>query len=339
MIELTHVTKQYVGAVTAVDDLSFVVQGGETFGLIGTSGCGKTTTLKMMNRLVEPTSGSIAIAGEPIGRQLPEQLRRRIGYVIQNVGLFPHYSVAENIAVTPKLLGWDPARIKRRTHELLDFVGLNPKQIGVRKPEALSGGQQQRVGLARALAADPPIILMDEPFGGVDPITKEQIQKKFKELLQQIDKTIVLVTHDVFEAFDFCDRVCLMDEGKVQQIGMLKELLFQPANRFVRSFFDEHRFQLEMMSITVKDIFDTTTDLKKAPPLKDHRSGESQSEASDHAIHLKDTFFSVFANIRSQDDVHRIYNSAGEMVGSLTTAELLEGFQTARNHLKNDHHA
>jgi osmoprotectant transport system ATP-binding protein len=155
MIELTNVTKKY-DDVTAVENLSFAVQEGETFGLIGTSGCGKTTTLKMINRLIEPTSGSISIDGQPVAQQPAEQLRRRIGYVIQNVGLFPHYSVEENIAVTPKLLGWKSQRIKQRSHELLDLVGLSPDQVMSRNPEVLSGGQQQRIGLARALAADPP---------------------------------------------------------------------------------------------------------------------------------------------------------------------------------------
>jgi osmoprotectant transport system ATP-binding protein len=324
-----------------VDDLSFTVQKGETFGLIGTSGCGKTTTLKMINRLVEPTSGSIIIEGEYIKRQKPEQLRRHIGYVIQNVGLFPHYSVEENIAITPTLLGWESGRIKERSCELLGFVGLDPEQMTSRKPDVLSGGQQQRVGLARALAVDPPIILMDEPFGGVDPITKEQIQKKFKELLQQIDKTIVLVTHDVFEAFDFCDRICLMDKGKAQQIGTLRELLFQPANNFTRSFFDEHRFQLEMMSITMKDIIEAIGDSDHQLSSRENSNClASQLQADErHPVYLKDSFFSIFEGIHSSDEVCRISNSDEEIVASFTTSELLEGFQAARNHLRNGDHA
>jgi osmoprotectant transport system ATP-binding protein len=324
-----------------VDDLSFTVQKGETFGLIGTSGCGKTTTLKMINRLVEPTSGSITIGGESIKRQQPEQLRRHIGYVIQNVGLFPHYSVEENIAITPTLLGWESGRIKERSCELLSFVGLDPEQMAARKPDALSGGQQQRVGLARALAADPPIVLMDEPFGGVDPITKEQIQKKFKELLQQIDKTIVLVTHDVFEAFDFCDRICLMDKGKAQQIGTLRELLFQPANNFTRSFLDEHRFQLEMMSITMKDIVETIENSEQQSSSKENSGcSVNQFQADERRlIHLEDSFFSVFKEIHAPDEACRIFNSDGEIESSFTFPELLEGFQAARNQLRNGDHA
>lgn len=219
MIALSNITKQYAPDIVAVEALSLEVREGETFGLIGTSGCGKTTTLKMINRLEEPTSGMITIAGDSVEHRPAEELRRDIGYVIQDVGLFPHYTVRENIAITPRLIGWEQERILRRCDELLEFVGLPPAMFADRMPADLSGGQQQRVGLARALAADPPVILMDEPFGALDPITKEQIQQEFKMLLREIQKTIVLVTHDVFEAFGLCDRIGLMDGGRLQLGG------------------------------------------------------------------------------------------------------------------------
>ncbi|HYW35537.1 MAG TPA: ATP-binding cassette domain-containing protein [Balneolaceae bacterium] len=327
MIELTNVCKRYDDTSTAVDNLSFSVQEGETFGLLGTSGCGKTTTIKMINRLVEPTSGSITIDGQTADQQPPEQLRRRLGYVIQNVGLFPHYTVEENIAITPKLLQWDPARIQKRSRELLDLVGLDAEQVAGRMPDALSGGQQRRVGLARALAADPPIILMDEPFGGLDPISKERIQKEFKKLLREIQKTTVLVTHDVFEAFDLCNRICLMDQGRAQQIGTPRALLFHPKNEFVRSFFDEHRLQLEMMTITVDDILKMTEKTKEDKP-----AGFDDGKI----IHLDDTFFTVFEHTNANEERYRIANAAGEIIGSMQAGHLLEGFQTTRRGLKNE---
>jgi osmoprotectant transport system ATP-binding protein len=336
MIELSNVSKQYEDEVTAVDQLSFTVRKGETFGLVGTSGCGKTTTLKMINRLVEPTSGKITINGKLNTEQPPEQLRRGIGYVIQNVGLFPHYSVEENIAITPELLDWNASRIKKQSCELLDLVGLNPAQIADRNPAALSGGQQQRVGLARALAADPPIILMDEPFGGVDPITKEQIQKKFKELLRRMNKTVVLVTHDVFEAFDLCDRLCLMDHGQAQQTGTLRELLFHPANSFVHSFFDEHRLQLQMMSVTVEDILTAISSVSEQSSSKKKRFDKNQRKEDDKTIHLNDSFYSVFENMGSGGGVYRILNADDKIVGGIKAENLLSGFQAACLNLKEE---
>lgn len=321
MIELQNVTKIYEGSEKAVDNISFEIGEGKTFGLIGTSGCGKTTTLKMINRLEEPTSGHIFIDGASILDRPPEQLRRSIGYVIQNVGLFPHYSVKQNIAITPKLLDWEKARITDRCDELLQLVGMEPEEFAGRKPDALSGGQQQRVGLARALAADPPVILMDEPFGALDPITKERIQKEFKTLLQEIQKTIVLVTHDVFEAFDLCDRIGLMDKGKLQQVGTPRELLFKPANEFVHSFFDNHRFQLEMMSITVGDILQETEHVKSSPSKGSHGNNVS--------IHNADSFFSVFENAHTSQD-YIVLNEKEKQVAIINSDELLEGFQKLR---------
>lgn len=256
MITFKQVTKSF-GVTTAVENISFHINQGETFGLIGTSGCGKTTTLRMMNRLIEPTAGSIFIDGTDTISQDPELLRRKMGYVIQNIGLFPHYTVQENVSTVPRLLEWEEQRIRSRCSELLEMVGLDPATYSDRKPASLSGGQQQRVGLARALASDPPILLMDEPFGALDPITKRQIRREVRQLLEQMQKTIVLVTHDIFEAFEMCDRLCLLDQGHIQQIGTPQELLFQPANDFTQSFFASNRFQLELLSIAVSDILDS----------------------------------------------------------------------------------
>lgn len=253
MIEVRGLTKKY-DDFTAVNNIYFEVSEGETFGLIGTSGCGKTTTLKMLNRLIEPTQGEVVVNGRNIRKQKPEKLRQGIGYVIQNTGLFPHYTVKENVAVVPNLLNWKQKRIEARSSELLELMGLPAEEFGDRYPKELSGGQQQRVGFARALAADPPIILLDEPFGALDEITRKQIQKEFKQLENLMNKTMVLITHDIFEAIELCDRICLMDKGIAQQIGTPKELVFQPASDFVRDFFGANRFQLELQLICLKDL-------------------------------------------------------------------------------------
>lgn len=261
MIRAEHLSKYY-GTVKAVDDISFEVQEHENFILLGTSGCGKTTTLKMLNRLIEPNGGKIWINGQDILAQKPEELRRGIGYVLQNNGLFPHYTVGENIAIVPQLLKWDDKRIENRIAELIEKLHLSADQLKA-YPNELSGGQQQRVGLARALVADPPILLMDEPFGALDNITRSRIQAEFKELDELKKKTIIMVTHDVQEAFTLGDRICLMDKGKIIQIGTPAELLFKPVNDFVQNFLDGQRLQLEFKAIRLKDIW-TLLPMKKA---------------------------------------------------------------------------
>src|ERR1700759_2333516 len=247
MIKVDHISKSF-GKVKAVDGVSFEVEDGENLILLGTSGCGKTTTLKMINRLIEPTGGEIYIAGKNIKEQQPEELRRGIGYVLQNNGLFPHYTVAENIAVVPQLLGWDKKQIEHRTHELLEKLHLDKSHLRA-YPKELSGGQQQRVGLARALVADPPVLLMDEPFGALDNVTRSKIHAEFKALDELKRKTIVMVTHDVQEAFELGDRICLMDKGKIVQCGTPADLLFKPADSFVRDFLKEQKLLLEFKSV------------------------------------------------------------------------------------------
>jgi osmoprotectant transport system ATP-binding protein len=239
VISLERVTKRY-GETIAVNEVSLEARGGELLVLIGPSGCGKTTTLKMMNRLIEPSSGKIVIDGKDASGLPAHVLRRSIGYAIQNVGLLPHLTVAENIAVVPKLLGWDAKRMQARVSALLELIGLESR-YGALYPRNLSGGQAQRVGVARALAADPPMMLMDEPFGAVDPLTRERLQNEFLELQRRVKKTIVMVTHDIDEAIKLADRIALMRAGKIEQIGTPEELLEQPANGFVRDFIGSDR--------------------------------------------------------------------------------------------------
>ncbi|HEX9957225.1 MAG TPA: ABC transporter ATP-binding protein [Fibrella sp.] len=231
---LTNVTKRYHGRAV-VDAISLTIPMGETLVLLGTSGCGKTTTLKMLNRLIDADSGTVEINGVDVQQQEPHVLRRSIGYVIQDAGLFPHYTVADNIAVVPRLLEWDAERIRQRTQELMAMLRL-PETILTRFPDQLSGGQRQRIGLARALASDPPIILMDEPFGALDPITRAAIRREFRQLDALQQKTIVLVTHDVREAFVLGDRVALMDAGQIIQLGPPDTLRDHPATAFVQEY-------------------------------------------------------------------------------------------------------
>ncbi|TKK66976.1 ABC transporter ATP-binding protein [Ilyomonas limi] len=254
MIEVQQLTKKYQQTV-AVSNVSFTVHAGQTLVLLGTSGSGKTTTLRMINRLIEPTSGSIFINGKNILSQPPEILRRSIGYVLQGYGLFPHYTVAENIAIVPRLLKWNKGRIEQRTDELLHKLQLSPAKYRHVYPSQLSGGQMQRVGLARALAANPPILLMDEPFGALDPLTRTAVRKELKELDELKKKTIILVTHDVQEAFELGNIIGLMDKGCIQQLATPTELLFQPANDFVKQFLQQQLFQLEWQSLRLIDIW------------------------------------------------------------------------------------
>jgi len=253
MISLQHVTKKF-GSRTAVDNISFEVATGETCVLLGTSGCGKTTTLRMINRLTDSSAGNILVNGKNVKEIAAEKLRRNMGYVLQHNGLFPHYTISENIAVVPRLLKWPEKKIANRIDELLDKVHL-PENILSLYPEHLSGGQQQRIGLARALAADPPILLMDEPFGALDAITRKKITKEFSNLELLKNKTIVLVTHDIREAFELGDRILLMDKGKIVQQGKPVELLFQPASTFVSDFFSNQKMELQLNHVLLKDIF------------------------------------------------------------------------------------
>jgi len=232
------VTKVYPGQqAPAVQDFTMSIRPGELVMFVGPSGCGKTTTMKMINRIIEPTSGSISIDGRDVLSLDPNELRRHIGYVIQQIGLFPHMTIAENISVVPRLLGWDRRRIADRVDELLRTVQLDPGTFASRYPKQLSGGQQQRVGVARALAADPPVMLMDEPFGATDPITREKLQAEFLRLQESIGKTIIFVTHDFDEAIRLGDRIAVLSErSQIEQFDTPANILATPANDYVRSF-------------------------------------------------------------------------------------------------------
>jgi osmoprotectant transport system ATP-binding protein len=256
MIRFRGVSKTYPGSdKPVVNDLSFEILEGEICVLVGPSGCGKTTTMRMVNRLIEPTEGEILINGEPNTRMSGTQLRRKIGYAIQQIGLFPHRTIAENIATVPSLLGWDKQRIKGRVDELLELVGLDPDDYRDRYPAELSGGQQQRVGVARAMAADPPIMLMDEPFGAVDPLTRERLQDEFLNIQQDIKKTIVFVTHDIDEAIKMGDKIAILKQGGfLAQYDTPENILSSPNSEFVASFVGTDRILKRLSLVRVGDI-------------------------------------------------------------------------------------
>jgi osmoprotectant transport system ATP-binding protein len=238
MIRLEKLHKLFPGQKQpAVRELTLDIPEGEIVIFVGPSGCGKTTTLEMVNRLVEPTSGRIYLEGDDVTHAHPDQLRRRMGYVIQQIGLFPHQTIAQNIATVPRLLGWDKRRINERVDELLTLVGLEPREYRNRYPKQMSGGQRQRVGVARAMGADPPVLLMDEPFGAVDPITRDRLQNEFLRLQRKIRKTIVFVTHDIDEALKMGDRICILREGsEIAQYDRPEHILSDPAGPFVEGF-------------------------------------------------------------------------------------------------------
>ena len=256
MIRLTGVGKTYADGTVAVHELDLEVERGALVCLVGPSGCGKSTTLKMVNRLIEPTTGTIEIDGTDVTHEDPVELRRRIGYVIQQIGLFPHQTIATNVATVPSLLGWSRAKAQERAEELLALVGLEPSTYADRYPHQLSGGQRQRVGVARALAADPPVLLMDEPFGAVDPVVRGRLQDEFVRLQHELGKTVLLVTHDIDEAVRMGDKVAVFAEGgRLAQFDTPARLLGQPADDFVAEFVGAAR-GLRRLSVTRIDRVD-----------------------------------------------------------------------------------
>jgi osmoprotectant transport system ATP-binding protein len=273
-LEFRNVTKRYPGSEkAAVDGLSLEVPAGEICVLVGPSGCGKTTAMRMVNRLIEITEGDILLAGESVKDRKPAQLRRQIGYAIQQIGLFPHQTIEDNIATVPKLLGWDKGRIKTRVNELIELIGLDQiSDVAKRYPAQLSGGQRQRVGVARALAADPPLLLMDEPFGAIDPINRERLQNEFLRLQAELKKTIVFVTHDIDEAIKMGDRIAVLKEGgHLAQYAPPAELLMTPNDEFVEQFVGADRALKRLALQRVRDI-----DLTKVAVV---RAGEYVNEA------------------------------------------------------------
>jgi len=263
-IRLEGVSKVYADGTVGVAELDLTFAAGELTVLVGPSGCGKTTTMKMINRIIEPTTGRILLGGEDVTQADPVKLRRRMGYVIQNVGLFPHQTVRVNVGTVPRLLGWDRRRIRDRVDELLDIVGLDPAVHGDRYPHQLSGGQRQRAGVARALAADPGVLLMDEPFSAVDPIVRERLQSEFLRLQETVRKTIVFVTHDIEEAVRLGDRIAVMSQGgRVEQFATPADLLGSPATPFVADFVGADR-GLKRLAVTGID----TADLERPPVVR-----------------------------------------------------------------------
>ncbi|AIX51181.1 MULTISPECIES: osmoprotectant ABC transporter ATP-binding protein OsmV [Pantoea] len=273
MIKLENLTKTFTqksgAAFNAVDNVSLNVPAGEMCVLLGPSGCGKTTTLKMINRLIPASGGQIYINGEDTSGQDTVTLRRNIGYVIQQIGLFPNMTIEENITVVPRMLGWDKKRCRERATELMSMVALDPTKFLHRYPREMSGGQQQRIGVIRALAADPPVLLMDEPFGAVDPINREVIQNEFLEMQRQLKKTVMLVSHDIDEALKLGDRIAVFGQGKIVQCASPDELLAKPANDFVGSFVGQDRTLKRLLLVQAGDVTDQqpTITVRRSTPL------------------------------------------------------------------------
>lgn len=257
MIDFKNVVKQYPNGFRAVDNLNLTVREGEICVLIGPSGCGKTTSMRMINRLISITSGEILINGQRNTDMPAEELRRQIGYAIQQIGLLPHMTIADNIAIVPRLLNWDETRIRTRVDELLDLVGLDPSITRDKYPRQLSGGQQQRVGVARAMGANPPIMLMDEPFGAVDPITREVLQEEFLQIQDTVGKTIIFVTHDIDEAIKMGDRIAIMRDGHLVQYDTPDTILAHPVNRFVRDFVGTDRSLKRLGLVKIRNLMES----------------------------------------------------------------------------------
>ncbi|GAK40531.1 proline/glycine betaine ABC transporter ATP-binding protein [Paenibacillus sp. TCA20] len=270
MLKFEQVSKKYPNGLEAVKNISFEIGAGEILALIGPSGCGKTTTMKMINRLIPHTSGRIYVNGKDITTEDPVTLRKNMGYVIQQAGLFPHYTIEDNVGLIPQLKKWNPEKKKQRVTEMLELVGLDPAVFAKRYPKQLSGGQQQRVGVARALAADPEIILMDEPFGALDPITREQLQDELLKLQQNLKKTIVFVTHDMEEALKLGDKIAILKDGELVQIDTPDQILSQPANEFVEGFIGKNRIYQNPEYIPVTNVMrdNPSTALPDRTPAK-----------------------------------------------------------------------
>lgn len=314
MLEVENLVKNF-GTKKAVNGVSFTVNPGEVTALIGTSGCGKTTTLKMINRLVEPTSGIIRINGQDVTSLDAMTLRRKIGYVIQENGLFPHYTVAENIAIVPRLLKFSKQEIESLTLDVLEKVELPQEGIQHKYPRELSGGQQQRVAIARAIAASPPLLLMDEPFSALDPITRITARQNFVKFIKRLGISVVLVTHDVSEAIELADTIVLMDEGKIVQQGSAADLLFKPASDYVVSFFAEHKMETELKIVQIQHLI---------PYLSNHSSDQSDFPE----LSLSDNLYDISNQYSiSLDQCFTIQDHKKSKVIQIRFNDLLKAFQ------------
>jgi osmoprotectant transport system ATP-binding protein len=316
VIRLENVSKQFAGGSNAVLDLTLEIRDGETCVLIGPSGCGKTTTLRMINRLIDPDSGRILVDGVDTRDVDPAALRLKMGYVIQQTGLFPHMTVGENVGTVPRLWMWDAQRIKKRVDELLELVGLNPAEYRDRYPHQLSGGQRQRVGFARALAADPPILLMDEPFGAVDRITRERLQHEFVNIQRSMRKTVVFVTHDIDEAVLVGDRICLMKmQAQIAQYDTPERILTRPASEYVAEFLGRERL-VRRMSVEQVD-----------PHTLVHQDGGP--ERGEPRIPLSSTLTDAFAAALTSPTERAAVFDGDRYVGDFTATSLLESLRRA----------
>lgn len=312
MIEFQDVTKVFENAQEpAVKNLQIQIYEGEIVVLVGPSGCGKTTTMKMINRLVDPTEGKIILDNQDVSKVDPLELRRNIGYVIQHIGLFPHLTVEENIATVPKLKKWSKEAIAERVNELLKLVGMEPEIVKQKMPRQLSGGQQQRIGLARAMAADPPIMLMDEPFGALDPITRERLQNEFLGIQQDVRKTIVFVTHDIDEAVKMGDRIAVMRDGEVVQYDTPNAILSTPADQFIANLTGEDRAIKYLSLVDVSRAFIQYDDLKKS---------RGTNKCIDHNASLKEALIVMLENGLLQLDVRK----HKDVIGYISLQKMVE---------------
>ena len=313
MIILDRLTKAFGNSgQPAVDGVCLTVEAGEICVLIGPSGCGKTTTMRMINRMVEPDSGRIEVGGRDVTKVNAVELRRSIGYVIQQVGLFPHMTIGENVATVPKMLGWDAARIARRVDELLALVHMDPSLYRNRYPRELSGGQKQRIGVARALAADPPVMLMDEPFGAIDPITRTLLQDEFLRILRELGKTIVFVTHDIDEAIRMGSRIAVLRAGKVVQYDTPDRILAQPADEFVKAFVGADRSLKRLALLTAAPYMQAGVPSANSPRI--------QSETP-----LRDV---LSALLDAGADEAAVVDANGELLGRVTLSAIRKAVQT-----------
>ncbi|MEM5947528.1 ABC transporter ATP-binding protein [Spirochaetia bacterium 38H-sp] len=308
MIECIELTKRY-GEKTAVNSLNLMIEDGKITVLIGPSGCGKSTTIRMLNRLIEPDEGDILYNGKHIRDYQPEALRRSIGYVIQNTGLFPHWTVEENICTVPRLLGWDKEKQKKRAEEMLTLVGLKPETYSHKYPAQLSGGEAQRVGVARALAADPPVILMDEPFGATDPITRARLQTEFLEIQKKLKKTVVFVTHDMEEAISLADSIAIMESGKLIMHKKTEEILTEEENPFIRDFIGTDSSIKRLARYSIKEI------------AKKHTEDKNQYPVIEETATIKDALALL---LKSGTEKLRIKTAEGKTAGTISLADIRE---------------
>lgn len=308
MIKFENVSKRYQDGTIAVDSLNLEIKKGEFFVLIGPSGCGKTTTLKMINRLIPLSDGTIFFDEQKISEYDIHELRWNIGYVLQQIALFPHMTIEENITVVPEMKKWSKEKMKERAYELMDMVGLDPKMYAKRKPKELSGGEQQRVGVIRALAADPEIILMDEPFSALDPISRERLQDDMLDLKKNLKKTTVFVTHDMQEALKLADRICIMEKGKIVQIGTPRELEMNPANDFVKKFIGDQAQSPWMADVDLERIIQ---------PL-----GQGEMLENPAVISVSSSLKQVLDNLSQHEQL--IVERDGEWIGRINRKSIIQ---------------